>query len=1078
MLAVLSALTVLSSAAGAVIGGAPQCASLTTAYLLRADSKASPSLGTSLTPLLSWALPAATVASVRVQVFSLAGPLWDSGVLPAQWSALPPSLAGGAPYTWRVGVQGSGAAAAWAWSGNATLVTGLAPSQWAAVPVWHPRNSTPLALLRGALPLARGPPRAAYAFVTAQPQRSAGDHENGKLLGAYKLFVEGALVGLGPGRPGACGPVVPAPIAGEAPCSPEFFFDTLDITSALSAAAAAGGTSATLALQCYNNPAQGAATDASRVVLQVHAYYGEDTTPLVLGTSAAAAGGWLALDAASWVNPSCCTERQWFFGPQENWDMRAEPVGWQRAGFAPSAAWVTPAAAGAFPGALTAKRTLSLALHQALAPAASWPHPSGSGTVYDAGREMQGGVTLSFPAGTPAGSVWVLEAGEELQSDGSVMVQMRTGNNYTHTVTTRAGAQVAEIHEYMEFRYFSVGQAGAGGGRQCAASVRGDYTTPLTLSCSGAGVLARFTFASWGAPSGDCAGGSSPSNTFAVNASCSVPTTNATLTALCVGRAQCTFTPSDALFNAGEDPCHYTSKRLAVAWQCSSPVPPPTPLPPPSAALWQVFYPASFVGDASAQCPGGAAATGAAGGSAPASPQFYSSSPDLDAIFQFCEYTVRATNLDLVTDSNTRQRSPVCAEAAIATNRGIAAAAYESASQDFLTRYILAMSPAGAGWAEWQALLLRGVGELHAASGDTGLFAAHPALLPAYLERELFVPVGGGGNGSLLWRCPGAGAGGEKSGPWACAQPEVDWPSGQRNGFVFMPTNTVVNAHYVGALRAYAGLCSAAGDAAGAAAAAANATALAAAILANLWDVSQGAFIDGLGTPHAAIHSTVYALANGCADGAPGVAEAAWGTLVARLNSSTGIPTGPYPGLFYGEALFRNTSDHGRVAVGQFLLNNGTNSWLSQLRQGATTTMEAWTPAEKPNLTWSHPWMAFPLSLITSWLLGVRALAAGYSEVLLQPQPGPLLRAGGVVPTLRGPISLSLTQALDGALLPTAFAMNFTLPGGVRGTACAPLPACAGGSVVVDGARVAGTVSGDYACVQVLEGAHQLSCAR
>ena len=25
---------------------------------------------------------------------------------------------------------------------------------------------------------------------------------------------------------------------------------------------------------------------------------------------------------------ACCTERAWFFGPQENWDMRLEPVGW------------------------------------------------------------------------------------------------------------------------------------------------------------------------------------------------------------------------------------------------------------------------------------------------------------------------------------------------------------------------------------------------------------------------------------------------------------------------------------------------------------------------------------------------------------------------------------------------------------------------------------------------------------------------------------------------------------------------------------------------------------------------------
>ena len=551
-------------------------------------------------------------------------------------------------------------------------------------------------------------------------------------------------------------------------------------------------------------------------------------------------------------------------------------------------------------------------------------------------------------------------------------------------------------------------QAGAGAGSECRASKWGDYASPVSLSCGGAGVIQQFLFASWGAPSGACEG-SGADNTFAVNATCGVPSTHATLTALCAGKAECTLVPSDDLFDGGKDPCHLVNKRLAAAWVCSGP-PPPPPLPPPSVSFWQVFYPASFAGDAARECAGGAAGTGAAGGSPPgAAAQFFSSSPELDGIFAFCEYTVRATNLDMVTDSNTRQRSPVCAEAALATNRGIGQAAYETASQALLTAYMLSMSPTTAGWAEWQALLLQGVGELQEATGDGALFAAHPVLLPAYLERELFAPPANGsaGGGALLWRCPG------KGGPWSCDNPEVDWPSSQRDGFTFTPTNTVVNAHYVGALRAFAGLAAAAGDAAGAAAARANATALAAAMVAHLWDPTRGAFVDGLETAHAAIHSTVYALAQGVADGAPaGVAEAAWATLVGRLNATSGIPTGPYPGLFYGEALFRNTSDHGRAAVAKFLLNNGTNSWLSQLRQGATTTMEAWTPGEKPNLTWSHPWMAFPLSLITRWLLGVRPLAAGFARVLIQPQPGPLTRAGGVVPTPRGPVALVVTQVL------------------------------------------------------------------
>lgn len=120
--------------------------------------------------------------------------------------------------------------------------------------------------------------------------------------------------------------------------------------------------------------------------------------------------------------------------------------------------------------------------------------------------------------------------------------------------------------------------------------------------------------------------------------------------------------------------------------------------------------------------------------------------------------------------------------------------------------------------------------------------------------------------------------------------------------------------------------------------------------------------------------------------------------------------------------------------------------------------------------------MAFPLSLITRWLLGVRPLAAGYARVLIQPQPGTLTRAGGAVPTPRGPVAVAVAQVLGPNGLPTAFALNLTLPGGVGGTACLALPACAGGNVVVDGVGVVGAVSGDYACVQLGEGAHKLTC--
>ena len=79
------------------------------------------------------------------------------------------------------------------------------------------------------------------------------------------------------------------------------------------------------------------------------------------------------------------------------------------------------------------------------------------------------------------------------------------------------------------------------------------------------------------------------------------------------------------------------------------------PSSPPSLSAWTVTYPAAFAADAANACDGGAAATGLAGGSVQGQGQFESSSVDLNAIWDFCEYTVRVANLDMVTDSNTRQ---------------------------------------------------------------------------------------------------------------------------------------------------------------------------------------------------------------------------------------------------------------------------------------------------------------------------------------------------------------------------------------------------------------------------------------
>lgn len=112
-------------------------------------------------------------------------------------------------------------------------------------------------------------------------------------------------------------------------------------------------------------------------------------------------------------------------------------------------------------------------------------------------------------------------------------------------------------------------------------------------------------------------------------------------------------------------------------------------------------------------------------------------------------------------------------------------------------------------------------------------------------------------------------------------------------------------------------------------------------------------------------------------------------------------------------------------------------------------------------------WGAAPGDVVPRMVLGVRPAAPGFAAILLQPQPGALTRVAGVVPTIRGPVAVTFTQALDARGLATAARLEAALPGATPVKACLPLTACAGGRVTVDGTPVAALTEGDYACVSV-----------
>lgn len=179
-----------------------------------------------------------------------------------------------------------------------------------------------------------------------------------------------------------------------------------------------------------------------------------------------------------------------------------------------------------------------------------------------------------------------------------------------------------------------------------------------------------------------------------------------------------------------------------------------------------------------------------------------------------------------------------------------------------------------------------------------------------------------------------------------------------------------------------------------------------------------------------------------------------------------GMPGNVYSSWFALEALFLSDWDGGAAGV-ELLLSTRTDSWLAMLAAGATTTMEAWTGREKPNLTWSHPWGASPVYAIPRRVLGIAPTEPGFSRLDIKPQLGSLTYASYTQPTIRGPVAVSAQRGTKG------LSVSVSVPGNT--VAAVHIAMQGGKGLCVDGAMVKGTAAGGYVAVDVHSGQHTVA---
>eukprot|EP00759_Apiculatamorpha_spiralis_P036400 PhF_6_TR36545/c0_g1_i3/m.53902 len=328
----------------------------------------------------------------------------------------------------------------------------------AASPIWHPTNtSSHYTYFRSpefVLPFPIESSTSALLRVTAEqsPNVAGLGSWQSKLLGAFKLHINGIALAAGPGH--------------NVPFTSQSVLQ-LDLLNSQELRVVLRNPPATnvIAFSCYFTNSFGNVTlhaevprlQAELVITSVQ----QEQQPFILSTNTQ----WSSLAADTYHNPGADEGHSWYHVLQENMNTQHRPTGWTLPSFHPppttSLPWVPAVVQPPFPRPFY--------IESMPAPRIYWRKacrveklPSGD-YLLDYGKEFLGGVNLTFavPNGT-FGEVQIrIKLGEELlPNNQGVMTPTRAFENYTSvwTLDTKTSGNNVGIyqHEFIQFRYAQV----------------------------------------------------------------------------------------------------------------------------------------------------------------------------------------------------------------------------------------------------------------------------------------------------------------------------------------------------------------------------------------------------------------------------------------------------------------------------------------------------------------------------------------------------------------------------------------------------------------------------------------------
>lgn len=238
---------------------------------------------------------------------------------------------------------------------------------------------------------------------------------------------------------------------------------------------------------------------------------------------------------------------------------------------------------------------------------------------------------------------------------------------------------------------------------------------------------------------------------------------------------------------------------------------------------------------------------------------------------------------------------------------------------------------------------------------------------------------------------------------WPPAQRDTGWKlateEGERDGFVFMPYNTIINSFFCENMRIMSVFAKVLGK---------TQEALEFELLAiqtkktlneKLFDREKGCYIDGEGTAHASLHANMIPLAFN-------LVPEEYVPSVVEFIKSRGMACSVYGSQYLMDALYNGGEEDYALKL---LTATDDRSWYNMIRIGSSISLEAWDMKYKPNADWNHAWGAVPANAIPRGLWGIQPQKAGYEIAIIKPQLGSLKQSSITVPTIKGKIKCDYT---------------------------------------------------------------------